>query len=167
MEQEGKSTQIVKRIGGYLHRVVPVMDSAGKVIHYVTTPLMVELKPRDVMQIIVGATILAIPVGFTEETWSLGERLPFANLLALTIISLAFIASFVYFNFYRFQLKTHVFEYIKRVAAIYTLSLIVVGAILTIIQVCPWGTDNVLAIKRIIIVGFPASMSAAVSDMLK
>jgi uncharacterized membrane protein len=167
MKRERKGKQTIKRIGGYLHRLSPVLDSTGKVVSYVTTPLMVELKPRDIMQIIVGSSILAIPVGFTEETWNLGERLPLNNVLALGIISLVFIALFVYFNFYRFQLKNYVFEYIKRVIAIYVLSLIVVGILLTLIEKCPWGVDNIVALKRIIIVAFPSSMSAAISDTLK
>jgi uncharacterized membrane protein len=167
MKRQNKTKQTIKRIGGYLHRLSPVLDSTGKVVNYVTTPLMVELKPRDIMQIIVGASVLAIPVGFTEETWNLGERLPLNNVLALAMISLVFIALFVYFNFYRFQLKGYVFEYIKRVVAIYAISLIVVGILLTLIEKCPWGTDNILALKRMIIVAFPSSMSAAISDTLK
>jgi uncharacterized membrane protein len=167
MKKDRKGKQTIKRIGGYLHRLSPVLDSTGKVVSYVTTPLMVELKPRDIMQIIVGASILAIPVGFTEETWNLGERLPLSNILALAIISLVFIALFVYFNFYRFQLKGFVFEYIKRVIAIYVLSLVVVGVLLTIIEKCPWGTDTMVALKRIVIVAFPSSMSAAISDTLR
>jgi uncharacterized membrane protein len=167
MKRQNKTKQTIKRIGGYLHRLSPVLDSTGKVVNYVTTPLMVELKPRDIMQIIVGASILAIPVGFTEETWNLGERLPLNNVLALAMISLVFIALFVYFNFYRFQLKGYAFEYIKRVIAIYVLSLFIVGILLTIIEKCPWGVDNILALKRMIIVAFPSSMSAAISDTLK
>jgi uncharacterized membrane protein len=128
---------------------------------------MVELKPRDIMQIIVGASILAIPVGFTEETWNLGARLPLNNVLALAMISLIFISLFVFFNFYRFQLRGYVFEYIKRVGAIYVISLLVVGILLTLIEKCPWGTDNIVALKRMIIVAFPSSMSAAISDTLK
>jgi hypothetical protein len=46
-------------------------------------------------------------------------------------------------------------------------SLIVVGVLLTIIENCPWQTDYILAIKRIIIVAFPASMSATIADVLK
>lgn len=157
----------VKRIGGYLHKVVPVMDEAGKVLSYAVSPLMWEFRPRDVMQIIVGASILAVPVAFTEETWALGERLPSGNVVALAGVSIVFIALFVYYNFYRNALRGHTFEYAKRVAAIYVLSLVVVGGLLTIIQKCPWGVDNALAIKRMVIVAFPASMSAAVSDMMK
>ena len=81
--------------------------------------------------------------------------------------STLFIALFVYFNFYRFAFKGHAVEYCKRVIAIYVFSLLVVGLILTIIHKCPWGSDNLLAVKRMLIVAFPASMSAAVSDTLK
>ncbi len=164
-EQPAKS--MVRRIGGYLHRTIPVFDEAGKIIHYTLQPLMVEFRPRDLMQVVVGASILAVPVAFTEETWVLGDELPLVNILALSMLSLLFISLFVYLNFYRFNLKGNVFEYCKRVAGIYFFSLLVVGLILTIIQKCPWGENSLLALKRILIVAFPASMSAAVSDSLK
>lgn len=167
MADELKTTQTTRRIGGYLKEVVTIADATGKAVQHVVLPLMVELKPRDVMQIIVGASILAVPVAFTEETWNLGEKMPVANVLCLSLLGVLFIASFVYFNFYRYHLRTHVFEYVKRVVAVYCFSLLVVGVILTIIQKCPWGIDNVLALKRIAIVAFPASMSAAVSDTIK
>lgn len=166
MEEQKPETK-VKRIGGYLHHVIPVFDSAGKIINYSLTPLMVEFRPRDLMQVIVGAAILAVPVAFTEETWNLGESLPMKNTLLLSVLSLLFIAGFVYFNFYRYNFKEHVFEFLKRVICIYFFSLMIVGLILTIIQKCPWGQDNLLALRRIMIVAFPASMSAAVSDTLK
>jgi len=158
---------IVKRIGGYLHRVVPITDKSGEIISYALKPFMVEFKPRDAFQVIVGASILAIPVAFTEEAWTLGENLPFKNVAVLSLLSLIFIASFVYFNFYRFHLKDHVIEFVKRVLSTYLLSIMVVAIILTVIQKCPWGIDNMLAVKRIIIISFPASMSATVSDTIK
>jgi uncharacterized membrane protein len=165
MDKENKP--FVKRIGGYLHRVVPVMDSAEKAVNYVITPLMVEFRPRDLMQVIVGASLLVVPVAFTEETWNLGATLPLRNVVGLSLISFGFIGAFVYFNFYRFMFKANVLQYVKRVLSIYLFSLLVVGVILTIIQKCPWSTDHILAIKRVLIVAFPASMSAAVSDTLK
>ena len=167
MSTEQKSTHTIQRIGGYLHRIVPIVDNTGKVISHATRPFMVEVRARDVMQMMVGASILAIPVGFTEETWNLGTTLPLRNVLALTCISLLFIAAFVYFNFYRFHLKGYRWQFVKRVFGIYVVALAVVAVLLTIIDKCPWGIDNVVAMKRVIIVAFPASMSAAVSDMLK
>jgi uncharacterized membrane protein len=53
------------------------------------------------------------------------------------------------------------------VIATYLLSLVVVAILLALIDKTPWGVDNVLAIKRIIVVGFPAAMSATVADALK
>ncbi|MBD3245829.1 MAG: DUF2391 family protein [Candidatus Omnitrophica bacterium] len=165
--QETKTKVVIKRIGGYLQRIVTVVDSTGKVLHSAVSPFAVELRPKDILQIIVGATILAIPVGFTEETWILARELKTVNVALLGFLSLLFIASFVYFNFYRFQLKGYGFEYVKRVAATYGLSLLVVGLLLTIIEKCPWGVDNILAVKRVIITAFPASMAATISDTIK
>ncbi len=167
MEEKKLEHHTIKRIGGYLHRVIPVMDNAGKILHYALSPVMVEFRPRDLMQVIVGASILAVPVAFTEETWNLGEKLPVENVFILSFLSVIFVALFVYFNFYRFIIKGHIMEYCKRVFSIYFFSLLVVGVIMTTIQQCPWGIDNMIALKRILIVAFPASMSAAVSDALK
>jgi uncharacterized membrane protein len=164
---EQKPKVKIQRIGGYLHRIVPIIDSAGKVVGHISKPFMVEVKFRDVMQMIIGATILAIPVGFTEEAWNLSAQLPTANVLILSFISLLFVSLFVYFNFYRYNFQKYKVQFFKRSLGIYIISLLVVGCFLTIIQKCPWGIDNILALKRIIIVAMPASMSAAVSDMLK
>jgi uncharacterized membrane protein len=167
MNEEPK--EVVRRLGPgrYLHRIIPVLDTSGKVIHRVVKPLMVEVRARDVVQVIVGASILAIPAGFTEETWNLGEQLPLANIIAIAVLSILFIALFVYFNFYREYIREYRLDFVKRVVVIYILSLMVVGVLLTLIGKCPWGIDTMLAVKRIIIVALPSSLSAAVSDALK
>jgi uncharacterized membrane protein len=164
MEQHEKPKTTIQRIGGYLHKVVPIIDSTGKIISHAVSPLKVELRRRDIMQIIVGASILAVPVAFTQETWDLGRDMHLGNVLMLLGISVLFLALHVYFNFYRHYFVEHIFEYFKRVFAIYALSFLVVGLLLTIIEKAPWQQDALLAIKRTIIVTFPASMSAAVSD---
>ena len=157
----------IKRINGYLHRVVPVADKSGQIISYALKPLMLEFKPRDIMQVLVGSALLAIPVSLTEEAWNLGQVLPNTNVLMIAFLSLLFISVFVYFNFYKITLRGYVFEFIKRVLGTYLLSFLVVAVILTLLQKCPWGIDNLLAIKRIVIVAFPAAMSGTLSDTLK
>ncbi len=167
-QQKINKTTFVRRINGYLHWVHQVKDSKGKIFDFIIRPLMVELHPRDIMQIIVGAALFAIPLSFSEEVWNLGEILPLINIIILALISFFFVAAFVYFNFYRFNdFKNHIFNYIKRVVATYGLSLLVVAGILTLIGKCPWGVDNLLAIKRIVIVAFPSTMAATLSDTLK
>lgn len=157
----------IKRINGYLHRIVPVADKTGEIISYTLKPLMLEFKPRDIMQVIVGSALLAIPVSLTEEAWNLGSLLPNTNVALISFLSIFFISVFVYFNFYKVTLKGFVLEYIKRVIGTYLISLIVVALILTLLQKCPWDTNFTVAIKRVIIVAFPAAMSGTLSDTIK
>ena len=127
----------------------------------------VEFRPKDLLQVIIGASILAVPVGFTEETWRLGELLPWFNVLGLLIISLIFISSFVYYTHHSEKLQLHTHSFLLRVIATYLFSFLVVAVLLALIQVAPWTTDWTLALKRVIIVTFPSSMSAAVADTIK
>lgn len=157
----------IKRIGGYLHRIVPIADISGNIISYALKPIMLEFKPRDIMQVIIGSALLAIPVSLSEEAWTLGENLPDRNIGMLAALSVILIAVFVYYNFYKVTFKGYVFEFVKRVIGTYLISLLTVALILTIIQKCPWGVDNWLAIKRIIIVAYPASMSGTLSDTIR
>ncbi len=157
----------IRRINGYLNRLHPVVDSAGKVVTYVAKPFRVELRLRDIMQIMVGATLLAVPTAFTEEVWVLGSELPNANVAAISGISIFFVGMFVYFNDYRGFIADYRFEFVKRVVVTYVLTLVVVAVFLTLFGKCPWGVDNALALRRIALVGLPASMSATVADMLK
>jgi uncharacterized membrane protein len=159
----------IQRLGrnGYLHRVIPIFDKSGEIVHRVVKPLMVEFRIRDVVQTIVGAAILAIPAAYTEEAWNLGRDLPIANISAIALISIFFIAAFVYFNFYKSYIADFRMQFVIRVVSTYAVSLVVVALLLTVIGQCPWGTDNLLALKRIVVVAFPASMSATVTDALK
>lgn len=122
---------------------------------------------HDVLQVIVGASILAVPVGFTEEAWKLGEALPFFNILALFVISLIFISAFTYYHYHQKFFRRHWPHFIKRVFSTYLISFFVVALLLTIIQATPWQTNVIVALKRIVIVSFPCSMSAAVADTIK
>ena len=157
----------IKRIGGYLHRVTPVADKSGEILSYVLKPLMVEFKLRDIFQVSVGSALLAIPVSFSEEAWKLGEILPNTNIIGITTFSLILTSVFVYFNFYRLNFKGHELDFVKRVLGTYLISMLIVGIILTLIDKCPWGLDNLLAVKRIVIVAFPAAMSGTLSDLIK
>jgi uncharacterized membrane protein len=159
----------IERLGrnGYLHRVIPIMDKAGNVIQRVVKPLEVEFRLRDVIQTIVGASILAIPAAYTEEAWNLGSELALSNIIGIAVLSITFIAIFVYYNFYKSYFAEFRSQFILRVVGTYLVSLVVVAVLLALVDKTPWGVDNLLAIKRIIVVGFPAAMSATVVDAIK
>jgi len=127
-----------------------------------------EVKLRDIIQVLVGASILAIPVGFTEETWRLGQTLPWANIFGLFAMSVLFITLFVYYTYHKQHenFSSHVGEFIKRIVVTYVFSFLIVALLLTLIHQAPFATEPLIALKRIIIVTFPASMSAAVADAI-
>lgn len=156
----------VERIKGTLYEVIKIKGDDGNVIRTFQIPLKVEIKLKDILEIIVGSSILAIPVAFTEEVWDLGQNLNFFNVLILSLIGFMFMAAFVYFSAYRLHMKMFRKEFLTRVFTIYILSLLVVGLLLTVIGQCPWLTDFDVAIKRVMIGAFPASMSATVTDSL-
>ena len=155
------------RVDGRLRELVTVYDKTGKLVQKIMNPVMLEFYPRDIVQVLIGATLLAVPVAFTEETWRLGETLPNISFFGLFILSMTFISIFVYYNYYRNKFKEHWNEFVKRVMSTYIFSFLVVGLILFLIQKAPFQTDLLLALKRIVIVTFPASMSAAIADIVK
>jgi uncharacterized membrane protein len=147
-------------------REVRIHDSEGNLMDKIIYPLKLEL--RDIVTQIIGASILAIPVGFTEETWKIGESIPSLNALAFVILSLAFISIFIYYNYYKhYKIKNKYKELIKRTISTYLVSILIVAIILSLIGVAPWNSDFAIAFKRTIIVAFPASMSAAIADIIK
>ncbi len=157
----------IQRINGYLKEVVTFLDATGKPIHQVMNPIMVELKPRDVLQLFVGSFLIAAPLSFTEEIWTLSNELPDRNALALVSISLVVVISFIFFNFYRYRMKGHVIEFIKRVVATYLIATSSIILILALINKFPIVEEPFVALKRIVIIGFPTVFGAIISDYLK
>jgi uncharacterized membrane protein len=153
-----------ERIDGQLYLVFIIRDDEGKELQRFRVPLKVELRIHDILEILVGASILAVPVAFTEEVWNMGDQLRWLNVLLLSGVSVFFLASFIYFTSYRSQLRLYKNEYYKRILSTFFLSVIVVGLLLTIVDKCPWFTDFDLALKRTLIGAFPASLSATVTD---
>jgi len=137
------------------------------VVHTIAEPILPEFKLHDILQIIIGASVLSVPVGFTEEAWRLGETLPVLNVFGLFLLSVCFITMFSYYQYHKHADKKHRHILVKRVVATYLLSFIVVSVILGLIQITPWFSDSLTAFKRVVIVTFPSSMSAAIADTLK
>jgi uncharacterized membrane protein len=143
------------------------MQKKENQLQKIISPIVPEFKLKDILQIIIGAVILAIPVGFTEETWILGRELPLINVLFFFFISLLFIAMFSYYNYHRHhRLKEHFSTFASRVLVTYFFSFLVVATLLTLINKAQWHLEFLIALKRTIIVTFPSSMSAVIADTL-
>ena len=144
---------------------------SGDAHNSVQSTMVHPLKPvfsfNDLLQVIIGASVLAVPVGFTEETWELGSSLPLLNVTGILLLTIFFISMFTYFHYHRTTEREHLNEFIKRVGLTYIFAFAVVALILTLIQRAPWTTDFSLALQRVIIITFPSSLSGAIADTFR
>ena len=128
---------------------------------------MMKFRWHDVAEILVGASVLAIPVAYTEEVWVLGEQLPWPNVWAVVASSVGFVALFVYFIYYKEKMERDKWHSLLCVMAGHGLTLLIAAVTLLMVQNCPWGSDPASALKRVIPVGYPASFSVIVLDSLR
>ncbi len=157
----------IRRINGYLKEVTTIFDSSGKAVSHIINPFMVELKPRDVLQIFVGSFLIAAPLCFTEEVWNLSISLRKENVYALGILSFITMTLFIYFNFYRNKLEGNIINFIKRTFATYIIVAASVTLLLALIDKFPINENPLIALKRVIIISFPSLFAAIITDNLK
>lgn len=166
MGDESNIKKEIHRVNGHLIETIMITDDSGKKVQSFQFPLKVELEVQDLLEIIVGASILAVPVAFTEEVWNMGDEIPWFNLILLNLTSILFMGSFIYFKSYRKHIHLFRPEFFKRVITTFLLSILIVGLLLTLVNKCPWISDFDLALKRVLVGSFPAAMSATVTDNL-
>lgn len=119
---------------------------------------------EDVSQVLVGAFSLAVPVAFTEEAWDLGETLPFKNLVFVVSISIAFLALFAYQSVFSGNVRNRVLVFVLRVFLAYLLAVLTVCLVLLALNRFPIMTQPTVALRRVLIIGMPASMGAIIVD---
>jgi uncharacterized membrane protein len=162
-----QSRSQVKRLNGQLHSVHTIADQAGNVVQQIVTPLMVEFQLRDVLQILIGACVLCIPVAFTEEVWNLGATLPLGNTIGIVALSLLFLGFSAYFIFARGHFRGNEWDFVKRLACGYLITFSVSLLMLFLIQKLPLVSDPSTALTRSVLVTFPGCFSATVVDSLR
>lgn len=119
---------------------------------------------EDIIQVIVGASALSVPVAFSEEAWNLGRTLPTLNIFALIALSLLFINLYSIHNIFQGNVRHRLSVYITRTAIDYLITVLVVCIVLLALDHLPVLTEPMVALKRIVILSFPASMGAVVVD---
>lgn len=119
---------------------------------------------EDIIQVAVGSSALTIPVAFTEESWRLSETLPFPNLILIICLSLLFIGMYSFQGIFRGELKNRNFQFILRIIIDYSITFLVVFIILVALNRMPIMNEPMIAIKRVFILSFPASMGGVIVD---
>ncbi len=119
---------------------------------------------RDLAEIIVGGLVLAFPVAVTEEVWNLSVELSFGRAILISCASLLIIAGFVQTSYKHSLTASSQKELAIRVITVYGVTIVVAATVLFAVNRLSLLTDTVVAIKRTIIVAFPASFAATVVD---
>ena len=125
-----------------------------------------KIKNRDVAEIIIGSLVLAFPVAATEEIWDISTELSVARAVVISLGSLVFISFFVQTTYrHDFSFSSQK-ELAARVLTVYGLTLLVSAAVLLALDKLPLLTETLVAVKRAVIVAFPASFAATVIDSI-
>ena len=119
---------------------------------------------EDASQIAIGAFALAVPISFSEESWRLGETLPFINMVMLFILSVCFLSFYAYESVFQGNIKYRTVIFCLRVIIAYIVAGIVVSLVLLSIGKFPLLSEPLIALKRLIIITMPASMGAIIVD---
>lgn len=124
-----------------------------------------KLNFEDVSQIVIGAAVMATPIAFSEELWKFGETLPGLNIILLIFLSIIIQTFYTFFSIFQGVEKSYS-KIIFRVALNYTLTFITVALILFVLNRFSFSSEDLIGIKRIIILCFPASLGAVIVDGL-
>ena len=101
------------------------------------------------------------------RSWNLGDDLSSLHAILIVLVSLLFTAGFTYAVFYRDHFKGYEDEFVKRLVSSYLVTLTVSALVLLLVDKFPLIEEPGAAIRRAILVAFPATFSATVVDSLK
>jgi len=122
----------------------------------------VSFRARDVVEIALGACIMAFPTATTEEVWNLGAELSLSRAVLFLIASVFFLAVLIYgIHGHRPEDRT---VFLQRVIATYLVTFLIGAALLFGVDRLELFTDPLTGIKRAILVAFPASFAATAID---
>ena len=124
------------------------------------------LRSQDVAEIVLGSLMLASPMAVAEEVWYLSEELGLGRVALIGLVSFLVIGAFVYTSFRHKGVVPNGRDFYIRVNTIYFVTLLTCAVMLAGIDRLGLWVDPVLAIKRTVIIAFPASFAATVVDSI-
>jgi uncharacterized membrane protein len=129
-----------------------------------TLPQKPRFSRRDAAEIALGAAAMAFPVATAEEIWNLGMSLSSPRVLLLALASNLVLALLIYSLHEARHSPERGLPLLYRVLATYGLTLLISALILASIDKLELFASPWVALKRTILVAFPASFAATVVD---
>lgn len=125
-----------------------------------------ELRARDVAELALGASIMGFPIAATEEIWDLSAELTLFRAILIAIATLLVIGVLVWLLYQHGEPPEDRRDFLRRVLIGYGMTLFISSVLLFGIDRLELTTDPILALKRTILVAFPASFAATAVDSL-
>jgi len=126
----------------------------------------VEFAQRDVAEIAIGACIMAFPAAITQEVWDLGERLGLVRVLLLALASVLVLGVLVFLLHHGPETPRDRGVFLRRVLSTYGLTLVIAALLLFAVDQLDLFGHPWVAIKRTVLVAFPACFAATAVDGL-
>jgi len=123
-----------------------------------------SINKEDIIQVMIGASALTIPVAFSEESWRLSETLPLFNVMVLFFLSLILISLYSIQGIFAGNIKHRFLHYLLRTFIVYGVTVIIVFMVLFALNKMPIFDHPIVALKRIILISFPASLGGVIVD---
>ena len=119
---------------------------------------------RDLAEVGVGACILAFPVAATEEVWNLGAELSLGRVLMFAVVSILLLATVIYvIHRHEGHPLSHK-TFILRVVGTYAATFAISALLLLGLDRLDLFQEPLVALKRTILIAFPASFAATFVD---
>jgi len=118
----------------------------------------------DLAEMLVGAVPIAYPLAVTEEVWNLGESITWMSALLLWAGTGVVIGWYGSHAFQAGGFRKNWSSVLIRLGLVQLLTFAVCALLLIVVGKWPIATDPALAIKRTLLVLFPASFSATIVD---
>ena len=127
-------------------------------------PARPRIRWNDLAEVALGACIIGFPVAASEAVWSLSLELSIGRVLTWAVVTVLILSAVVY-SIHRDDRSTlsHTF-YLSRVAMTYSLTMLISAMLLLGVDRLDLFHDPIIALKRTIIVAFPASLAATLVD---
>jgi len=122
-----------------------------------------RLRPRDLVEIALGGSLMAFPVTVTQEVWDLGTELSLLRVLLFAAGSMCVLAVLIYVLHEHGKASDRK-VFFQRVAATYGATLLISAILLFGVNRIDLLHEPLVALKRMILVAFPASFAATAVD---
>ena len=123
-----------------------------------------EYQIRDIAEAVIGACIIAFPVAATEEVWNVGAELSLGRVLLFALVSNGVLAAVIYAIYQQKNVPFNGRVFARRVAGTYSISLLAAAFLLFGFDRLDLLEQPLIALKRTILVAFPASFAATTID---